>query len=136
MFPSNPYEKYKKNSIESISPGEVIVKLFEGCYKFLENAKSEMVKGNKVEANKYILKAEDILVELIDSLNFDYDISNQIYIMYNYMYMELVKITINQNIESLEKITDMVHEYAKTWKEANHLDRIEKHSYNGDRSYI
>lgn len=136
MFPSNPYEKYKKNSIESISPGEVIVKLFEGCYKFLENAKSEMVKGNKVEANKYILKAEDILVELIDSLNFDYDISNQIYIMYNYMYMELVKITINQNIESLEKITDMVHEYAKTWKEANQLDRIEKHSYNGDRSYI
>lgn len=136
VFPSNPYEKYKKSSIESISPGEVIVKLFEGCYKFLETAKGEILNGNKLEANKNIVKAEDILAELMDALDFEYDISNQLYIMYNYMYTELVKITINQNVESLEKIIDMVHKYAETWKEANKIDRIEKHSYRSDRSYI
>lgn len=137
MFSSNPYEQYKKSSIESISPGEVIIKLFEGCHKFLVTAKGEMVKGNKLEANKNIIKAEDILIELINSLDFEYDISNQIYVMYNYMFMELVKITVSQDVENLERITKMVAEYHETWKKANQLDRIEKHSYNqGDRSYI
>lgn len=132
MYSSNPYERYKKNSIDSISPGEVIVKLFEGCCKFLENAHTAMENKNKLEANKNILKAEDILMELMDSLDFEYSISNQIYVMYNYMYMELVKITISQDIEALDRIKNMMYDYFKTWKEANRLDRIEKHSYNSN----
>jgi len=51
--------------------------------------------------------------------------------------MELVKITVSQDIENLERIKEMMYEYLKTWKEANHLDRIEKHSYNsGNGSYV
>lgn len=122
----NQYEKYKQNSILTASAGEGILLLFEGCLKFLKQAYKAIEKNDINNSNTNLIKAQNIILELISSLNFDYEISNTLYSHYSYIYKELVEINLKKDLKRLSPIINDIEEYHRVWQEAVKKDRINK----------
>lgn len=135
MYSKNPYEQYKSNSITTAGPGEMVVLLFEGCWKFLKKAKEAIIEKDISGANENLIKAQNILTELMSTLDFKYQISKDLFDIYEFMYNELVQINIHKDAERLEPIIKLVYEYYETWKQAAKQARIEN-SKSSDGSYV
>ena len=76
MSINNPYQQYKKNQIETADQGKLIVMLYDGAIKFISRAIELMdrkkVTGEDIETiHKNIIRTQDIITELMSSLNMD-----------------------------------------------------------------
>lgn len=132
MAINNPYQSYKQNSVNTASPGELTLMLYNGCLKFINLAKKAIEENNIQERNKNIQKAEQIIQELMVTLNLDYEISKNLMSLYDYLYHRLVEANIQNSIEILNEVEEMVTQFRDTWKEAIKLDRQKKYGEGGN----
>ena len=78
MAMNNPYQSYKQNSVSTAPPGELTLMLYNGCLKFITLAKKAINDGNMEAKNTNLIKAQNIINELIVTLNMDVKVSNDL----------------------------------------------------------
>ena len=78
----NAYNAYKQNSVTTASPGELTLMLYNGCIKFIHQAKKAIEVKDIQNRNKYVQKAQDILIELMSTLNMDIPVSKEMFNLY------------------------------------------------------
>jgi len=123
MSMKNPYAAYEQNAVMTASPGELTLMLYNGCIKFLNQAKSAMEEKNYEMKNKYIQKAQSIISELMVTLNMDIPVAKHMMQMYDYMNRRLIEANIKNSIEILEEVESFVIEFRDTWKEVIQINR-------------
>jgi flagellar protein FliS len=114
----NPYQQYKDQSVQYASPGELISMLFNGCVKYIRWGMEAICREDIEKAHTNIIRAQDIIRELILSLNMDYDISEGLMALYAYMHSKLVQANINKDQEILIEVLEMVTVLRDAWEEA------------------
>ena len=115
---SNAYEVYQNNQVNTSSPGKLLLMLYDGALKFLRFAMIAMEESNIESANKYLIKTQDILGELMVTLNFDVgDISNKLYGLYSFMNQELIEANIHKDQNKVKSVYSMLEELKNTWAE-------------------
>jgi len=62
-------ERYKTVQVRTSSPGEILVMLYEGLLRFLEDARSAMERNDRARAGERIGKSHAILVHLLATLD-------------------------------------------------------------------
>lgn len=115
MILNNPYQQYQQNSIMTASPGELILLLYDGAIKFIKQAKVYIDEKDMQKANNAILKAEDIVAELMTDLDPDYDISHDLYSLYEFINDCLVRANIKKDKELLDQSLDLINDMRQTW---------------------
>ena len=75
MAVNNPYKAYKENSVTQSTPGELTLMLYNGCLKFLNQAKKGIETNNIELKNTNIQKAQNILRELMVTLDMSQSVS-------------------------------------------------------------
>lgn len=123
MALNNPYAKYKQQSINTATPEELTLMLYDGCIKFINIAKIAIEEKDYQTAHKNIIKTEDIITEFIVTLNMDYEISKNLKELYVFYYNLLVEANLKKDIEMLDQVKEFVIEMRNTWKEAMILAR-------------
>lgn len=121
------YNAYKQNSINTASPGELTLMLYNGCIKFLQLAKKAIEEKNIEERNTNLQKAQNIITELMVTLNMEYEISKQIYPLYEYMNHRLIDANIHNDIESVDEVIGLATEFRDTWKEVIKTNRQQQY---------
>jgi flagellar protein FliS len=114
----NPYEVYQRNQVTMAKPEELTLMLYNGSVKFLQLAKLAIEKKEWEKAHSFIMRTEDIINELIVTLNMDYDISKSLAALYDYMKRRLVEANIKKDIIILEEVEQMLMELKTTWSQA------------------
>jgi flagellar secretion chaperone FliS len=114
----NPYEVYQKNQVTTAKPEELTLMLYNGAIKFLQQAKLAMENKDVPKANSLILKTQDIITELMVTLNRDYEISNSLYALYEYMKQRLIEGNMKKDIALIEEVIGMLQEIRTTWQQA------------------
>ncbi|MBS8265791.1 flagella export chaperone FliS [Mesobacillus boroniphilus] len=127
----NPYQSYKQNSVNTASPGELTLMLYNGCLKFIHQAKKGMSEKNIQEKNNSILRAQDIIRELMVTLNPDIEVGKQMLSMYDYMLRRLVEANIKNDLEILDEVEGLVTEFRDTWKQVIQINRQKQFSPDG-----
>ncbi len=119
-FSNNPYDKYKNTQIQTATPGQLILMLYEGAIKFCKFAKKGIEDKDVMVANKYLIKVQDIITELSLSLDMKAggDIAKNLYSLYDYMNRRLVEANIKKDIEIIEEVQKMIEELKDAWAEA------------------
>ena len=117
MSTLNPYQQYQEQSIKTASPGELTLMLYNGCIKFINQAKQFIEQKDIEKANNAIVRAQDIIQELLVTLNMDYEISKNLAALYDFMYRRLIDANISKDVEALDEVLDLVTELRDTWKE-------------------
>ena len=102
---------------------ELTLMLYEGGIKFLNRALAAMEKNEIEKAHNAILRAQDIVREFQITLDFQYEIANQLNSLYDYMYRRLVHANMQKDIEALKEVLGMFRDFRDTWKEAMKIAR-------------
>ncbi|WP_243388285.1 flagellar export chaperone FliS [Bacillus kexueae] len=131
MAMNNPYEAYQQNSVTTASPGELTLMLYNGCLKFIKLAKKAISEQNLEEKNINLQKAQNIIRELMVTLNTDIEISQQLMVMYEYMNRRLIEANIKNDVGILEEVEGYVSEFRDTWKEVIRLSKVNAQEQGG-----
>ncbi|KXZ39065.1 flagellar protein FliS [Alkalithermobacter thermoalcaliphilus JW-YL-7 = DSM 7308] len=123
MAMTNPYLTYQSQSINTATPEELTLKLYEGCIKFINLAIIGIEQKNIELANTNIIKAQNIINELNITLNMNYEISKTLRALYDYLYRRLVEANIKKDKKILLEVKEFVVEFRDTWKQAMHIAR-------------
>lgn len=112
----NAYQQYQQNYILSAPPEKLVVLLCEGALKFVRLAKKAMEEKDYAGANSYIIRAEDIVMELNESLDMDYEISKNLRSLYNFIYQKLIEANIKKDPAAISEIEPLLEDLKETWQ--------------------
>ena len=131
MMRQNPYSKYKQTSVETATPEQLMFMLFDGGIKFLNQAEKHIEDKEVLKANEKLKKAQQILRELMNSLNHEKGgefAANQLR-LYDYMHYELLQANMKKDKEKVQQVREMLFDIKSTFQQAhNKLNRSEDDS--------
>ncbi|MEH7444594.1 flagellar export chaperone FliS [Bacillus sp. JJ1122] len=131
MALNNPYQSYQQSSVNTASPGELTLMLYNGCLKFINLAKHAMEQQDIPARNTNILKVQKIVQELMVTLNMDLEVSQNMMSLYDYMHRRLIEANIKNDQAILEEVEGLVTEFRDTWKQVIQLNRQKQFAEGG-----
>ena len=111
-------KQYKQNTVFTATPEELTLMLYDGAIKFMNIGRYNIENKNIEKAHESLIRAEDIIIELKSSLNNDYEISNNLGKLYDFIMDKLIEANINKTTKPIEEALEIIMELRDTWKEA------------------
>lgn len=108
---------YSARKVETASPAELTLMLYEGAIKFCNIALSAIERNDYEKANLNIQKARNIIVELQSTLDHKYQVAKEFDVVYDYIFHKLVDANIKKDSEALEEALVQLRDMRDTWKE-------------------
>ncbi len=123
MNQTSAYNAYNTNKIMMASPAELTLMLYEGAIKFVNIAIVAIEKKDYAKANTNIQKAELIIAEFRDTLDFKYPVAQDFENVYAYIAKRLLKANITKDAAILEEVLGHLRTMRDTWKEVMELNK-------------
>ena len=114
----NPYNQYKQTEINTANQGKLIVMLYDGAIKFLKVALENMNVKTYDIVNNNIIKAQDIITELLLSLNMNEggEIAKNLFNLYLYFKKRLLEANIQKSPEIIEDVIKNLASLRDSWE--------------------
>jgi flagellar protein FliS len=124
---TNAYSAYKETSIKTASQGQLIVMLYDGALKNLDQAVGLIVQkksqpkcdpGIIEKIGKAVIRAQEIITELTVSLDFDTggDIAKNLFSLYTFFNQELLEANVSFDGDRIKVVRDMVKSLRDSWQ--------------------
>lgn len=113
------YQGYKEQGINDLTPGELLLLLYDELIKRLLRAGLALDKANYPLFEASVDRALDIIRYLDDTLDMQYPISRNLNRLYDYFCFELNRVKAGRNKTELDRVKTMVGELRDTFREAN-----------------
>lgn len=120
---NNAAERYRTSQFTTSSPGELTLQLYNGALRFIKQAKEALSQRQLDKAHEYNLRVQDIISELMITLNLDVPISGQFLVMYDYMKRRMIEANVSKDEEILKEVEDLFVQFRDTWKEVIIISR-------------
>jgi len=120
MAVSSPYSQYQATQLNTQTPGKLLLMTYDAAIRFTYAAAENMNAGRLDEQSSNIRKAQNIILELISSLDMDKDrqLAANLYNLYTYMFDRLTHANIRDDLAALEETLGILAEMRATWAEA------------------
>ncbi|WP_349669169.1 flagellar export chaperone FliS [Lacrimispora sp.] len=117
----NGYQHYKEQTVNTMTPGEMLNLLYDELLKRL--TRSELALENKDYElfEQSIQRSMDIVTYLKDTLNFQYEISNELKRLYDFFIYELVRIKAGRNSAIIAEIRPLIMDLRDSFREAQRI---------------
>lgn len=107
--------KYLENSVNTATKGELTLILFNGCMKFVNISKRAIEENNLSIKNENLMKAQNIIKELMITLDKDFQYSHNILSIYDFIYRRLVDGNIKNDVASIIEAEELIRELKNMW---------------------
>lgn len=112
----NAAQIYGQNKINTATPAELTLMLYEGAIKFCNKA-IEAVQNHEIEiAHNNIVKVENIIVEFQATLDHKYEVAKDFDVIYDYVYRRLVEANMKKDEEILNEVLGHLRDLRDNWK--------------------
>lgn len=109
---------YKTNDIETASSIKLVVMLYGGAVRFTQLAIDAINQKNYEKANENIIKTQNIVGELLSSLNFEAgEISNTLSQLYLYIHRRLLEANLQKKSDILQEVSEILQNLKSAWDE-------------------
>lgn len=110
---------YKQNQIQSASPKDLVILLYEGCIKKIRLAELALEENRLDLVNENLIKAQDIITELSNTLDMDKggEIAESLDSLYDYLLNELYQANIHKDSDKMVYVREQMTELLESWKE-------------------
>jgi flagellar protein FliS len=118
---------YKETRIKTASQGQLILMLYDEAVKQLDrglellaqNGSGKKNPGAIEQIGKALMKTEEIITELMVSLDFEQggDISKNLFSLYTWFNRELLEANIQQDMKRIRVVRNMINELRSAWHE-------------------
>lgn len=106
-------------SVNTLTPEELLILLYEELSISINKSILHIRNKNIADAHASIIKAENIIIYLIDILDMNYPISNNLLQIYEYLYIQLINANAQKDAEPLKQVLTFVTELKQTWQQAD-----------------
>ena len=117
MAIGNPYANYANTKIQTATPAQLTLMLYDGAIKFCNLAIAAVEKADIEKAHINIRKVENIIEEFRATLNFKYPVAQEFEKVYEYLARRLVEANIKKDKEILEEVNGHLHVMRDAWVE-------------------
>ena len=116
---ANTFDAYKDMEILTANQGKLIVMLYEGAIRFLKLAADNMHHNTYDVVNTNIIKAQDILTELMLALNMEQggDIASNLFNLYAFMKKQLLEANMKKDASNLHGVIRLLDQLKGAWEE-------------------
>jgi len=118
---------YKETKIKTAGQGQLIIMLYDEAIRQLNraielmelNSNGKKDPGRIEIIGKAVMKAEEIITELMASLDFEQggDISKNLFALYNWFNRELLEANISQEKNRMTNVKNMISDLRDVWYE-------------------
>ena len=111
--------RYRQSQVETASPAQLVVMLYDGAIRFLTIAREKMVAGELEPRHAHLIKAQKILAELLSSLNLKEggDVALNLQRVYSFMLQQLVEANLYDKPKPIDDVLAMLRELREGWAE-------------------
>ena len=113
------YQGYKEQGINDMTPGELLLLLYDELVKRLVRAGLALDKKDWPLFDASVDRCLDILRYLDDTLDMQYPISRNLNRLYDYFSYELNRVKAGRNKTELERVKTMVSDLRDSFREAH-----------------
>lgn len=121
----NPYAQYKKQSVETMTPVEVVIRLYNEIEKQCAIGMDFVEKKNYAKSNDAFIRAEDCIDALREALDMSIPISKNLDDLYIFFYKTIVKANVSKDLTDLKKVVPMIAELRDAWTQISQMTREE-----------
>ncbi|WKC75346.1 flagellar export chaperone FliS [Borreliella yangtzensis] len=112
---------YKQTQINTSNPLSILIMLYDKAIQDLKIAKDLIQDGNwqnAIKANEKIFHAQEIITELMSTLNFERggDISTNLLSIYSFLNKELENVLLKKEIHKIDNVIKQLQVLSFTWK--------------------
>lgn len=127
MNPKAQNAKFLQNMVNSASPEQLIIILYDGAVQWLKMAKQEIKNNTKdgvipnwSDFSHQTKMATSILDHLQDSLDMSVmeEFGDKLYALYDYLKNLTVQASAKKDAEKLDQVIDFLQDLRKQWAEA------------------
>ena len=105
MNPADVLNKYREMEIQTSSPQQLILLLYDEAIKCLKKAKIKVEDEDMEETNQLLLKTEKIIGELMSSLNLEVGkVATGWFSLYEYMHWRLIQANLERKSELIQEV--------------------------------
>jgi flagellar protein FliS len=115
----NPYQKYRATKVETAGQVDLVVMLYQGAVRFTRVAIDAMDRDDPKAAHTGLVRAQDIIVELLGSLNRDAggQIAGQLASVYDYCFRRLVTANVHKDPAPAREVVGILRDLGTAWQE-------------------
>ncbi|MDR2184056.1 MAG: flagellar export chaperone FliS [Treponema sp.] len=127
MAYTNALSAYRETRVKTASQGQLIIMLYDEAVRQLdmgldllgENLSEKKDPGRIEQISKAILKTQEIITELMVSLDFEQggEIAKNLFSLYTWFNHELLEANIRQDLKQITLIRRMICELRGAWSE-------------------
>ena len=113
------YGQYQRAQVETSTPGQLVVLLYQGCLKFTQKGRLALEASDFEASRVNLLRAQDIVAELMGGLNMDAgEIAGNLLRLYEYMYQRLVVANVKRDVAAASEVEEIIRSLLPAWEEA------------------
>ena len=108
---------YKEQSILTATPGQLVVMLYDGCLRFLNQAAYAMRDGDVVVAGNRLSRAEAIVDELLTTLDLEQGgvIASRLQGIYVFCARHLLEARAERDADKIDQVNGLLTELRESW---------------------
>ena len=124
---TNAISSYRETRVKTASQGQLVIMLYDEAVKNLDQALELLAlneggkknPGNIEKISNSVLKAQEIITELIVSLDFEQggEIAKNLFSLYTWFNKELFEANISQDMRRITSVRNLVNELRSAWVE-------------------
>ena len=114
---------YKTQQAMTASPQELAMMLYNGALRFIAESIKAIEDKDMEKAHEANIRAQDIVRELMNSLDMENEVAKGLYQLYDYLDFRLVQANMKKDPVQLEEAKEMLTELRDTWFQAMKMAR-------------
>ena len=103
----NAYSAYKKQSLTTLTPMEIVVKLYDEAERQMNRAIYYIGEKNYESSNNCLKKTQDIVNALRSVLDMDIPISKNLDSLYEFFNRQLIEANVKKDVEIIKELLPM-----------------------------
>ncbi|MCM3000709.1 flagellar export chaperone FliS [Paenibacillus cellulositrophicus] len=115
---TSPYEKYRQSSVQTSTPGQLLLMLYDGAIRFVRAGIDSMQKKDLQKANMNLGKSQSIVNELLSTLDRNYAVSEGLAALYEYINHLLIESNVKKTTAPAEEALGYLMDLRDTFAEA------------------
>ncbi len=119
---------YQQNQVQTASPEQILIQLYEGAIRFLKQAKQALEDGERITKLEKVSRGMAIITELSNTLDFETggEIAENLDALYAFMTRELTRSNTENDPQALQTVIDLLSDLHEGWVQAVEIAKSER----------
>ena len=114
---SRPQDAYRRQDVLTANSVDLIVMLYDALKKNIILGRRGIEKNNPASSHKHLIKAQEIVSALINSLDMNYQIAEELLALYEFILRNTIEANVNKDVTPLQPLIEMVDTLRSAWYE-------------------